>query len=390
MKTKNEILQNSLIWFGAGVSIAEIIAGTSFAPLGFFKGLLIIVIGHIIGCALFFFCGMIGAKTKKTAMGTVENSFGKAGSVFFAVLNVFQLVGWTAIMIYDGSIAAAGIFSVPSYVWCIVIGILIFIWIICGVKDLGWINKLAMGLLFILSLVLCFVVFTSRSGSIASAFDSITEGFALELSIAMPLSWLPLISDYTKDAQKPVGVTLGSTLTYGLTSIWMYVIGMAGAIFAGEPSIVTIMVKAGLGIAALVILVMSTVTTTFLDSWSAGISSESIQKKFNGKIVALVVTVIGTVAAIVYPMDDITDFLCLIGSVFAPMAAIQIADFFILKRTSEDKKIDIVNSVIWLIGFAVYRYLMTVDILIGSTVPAIVIVIVLCVVVRKIFTKKSA
>ena len=165
---------------------------------------------------------------------------------------------------------------------------------------------------------------------------------------------------------------------------------MAGAIFAGEPSIVTIMVKAGLGIAALVILVMSTVTTTFLDSWSAGISSESIQKKFNGKIVALAVTVIGTVAAIVYPMDDITDFLCLIGSVFAPMAAIQIADFFILKRTSEDKKIDIVNSVIWLIGFAVYRYLMTVDILIGSTVPAIVIVIVLCVVVRKIFTKKSA
>ena len=31
--------QSALIWFGAGVSIAEILTGTYFAPLGFAKGL---------------------------------------------------------------------------------------------------------------------------------------------------------------------------------------------------------------------------------------------------------------------------------------------------------------------------------------------------------------
>ena len=52
---------------------------------------------------------------------------------------------------------------------------------------------------------------------------------------------------------------------------------------------------------------------------------------------AIIITVIGTVGAIVYPMDDITDFLYLIGSVFAPMIAIQIADYFVIKESSEDK-----------------------------------------------------
>ncbi|WP_407436136.1 putative hydroxymethylpyrimidine transporter CytX [Treponema sp.] len=387
MKTKNEIVQNSLVWFGAGVSIAEIITGTYFAPLGFAKGFLTILAGHIIGCALFFLCGLIGAKTRKTAMGTVENSFGKTGSKFFAILNVLQLVGWTAIMIYDGSMATAEIFSIKPFVWCIIIGALIFVWILCGVKDLGWINRAVMGLLFVLSLVLCAVILKNGKTQNAAVFESLSFGLALELSIAMPLSWLPLISDYTKNAENHVGVTLGSTLTYGITSVWMYVIGMVAAIFTGEGNIVAIMVKSGLGVVALVILIMSTVTTTFLDSWSAGISSESIAKKLNGKTVALIVTVVGTVAAILYPMDNITDFLYLIGSVFAPMAAIQIADFYILKRSSEEKKVDVINAIIWIIGFIVYRLLMRVDIIIGNTIPAILIVIALCVAVRKVSKK---
>ena len=158
-----------------------------------------------------------------------------------------------------------------------------------------------------------------------------TFGAAVELSVAMPLSWLPLISDYTREAEKPVQATAVSAVVYGLVSCWMYVIGMGAAIFTGETDIAQIMVKAGLGIAGLLIIVFSTVTTTFLDAYSAGISSESLGEKIHGKWVAVVVTVIGIAGAILFPMDDITDFLYFIGSVFAPMIAIQIADFFILK-----------------------------------------------------------
>ena len=140
-----------------------------------------------------------------------------------------------------------------------------------------------------------------------------TFGAAVELSVAMPLSWLPLISDYTREAEKPVQATAVSAVVYGLVSCWMYVIGMGAAIFTGESDIAQIMVKAGLGIAGLLIIVFSTVTTTFLDAYSAGISSESLGEKINGKWVAVVVTVIGIAGAILFPMDDITDFLYFIG-----------------------------------------------------------------------------
>lgn len=154
-------------------------------------------------------------------------------------------------------------------------------------------------------------------------------------------------------------------------------------IFAQNAGIDQIMLKAGLGIAGLLIIVFSTVTTTYLDAYSAGVSSETIFSKINGKYMAIAVTIVGTIAAIIYPMDDITDFLYLIGSVFAPMIAIQIADFFIIKNNSEDKNVEITNIIIWVIGFILYRYLMTVDIIVGNTLPDMAVTVIICIIVSK-------
>lgn len=387
-KKGTSVFSNSLIWFGAGVSIAEIVTGTYLASLGMSKGILATIIGHLIGCTLLFLAGIIGAKTKKSSMETVKISFGQKGSILFSVLNAVQLAGWTAIMIYDGALSANGIFNTGNWVWCIVIGVLIIVWIIIGISNVEKINVVAMTALFILTIILCKVVFFDNHTITKITGDGLTFGAAVELAVAMPLSWLPLISDYTREAEKPVKATAASAIVYGLVSCWMYVIGMGAAIFAQNAGIDQIMLKAGLGIAGLLIIVFSTVTTTYLDAYSAGISSETISHKINGKYMAIAVTIIGTIAAIVYPMDDITDFLYLIGSVFAPMIAIQIADFFILKKSSEEKKVEVVNVVIWIVGFILYRYLMTVDIIVGNTLPDMVVTIIICVIVNKIIKNK--
>ena len=383
---RTSVFENGLIWFGAAVSIAEILTGTYFAPLGFAKGLLAILLGHIIGCAMLFFAGLIGGKVRKSAMETAKMSFGSKGALLFSVLNIIQLVGWTAIMIYDGALAVNGIFDIGNWIWCIIIGALITLWIMIGIKNLGKVNTVAMAALFILTIVLSFVIFGKGTMQNISG-DGMTFGAAVELSVAMPLSWLPLISDYTRDAKKPVKATAVSAITYGIVSLWMYVIGMGAAIFTGGSDIAQIMVKAGLGIAGLLIIVFSTVTTTFLDAYSAGVSSESLSSKISGKWVAVAVTVIGAVGAIFLPLTDITDFLYFIGSVFAPMIAIQIADFFILKQNKETSAFSIQNLIIWLIGFVIYRLLMHVDIVVGNTLPDMLITIVICVVVSKIRSK---
>lgn len=381
------LFENGLIWFGAGVSIAEILTGTYLAPLGMGKGLLAIIVGHIIGCLMLFLAGVIGGKVRKSAMETVKMSFGQKGSILFAVLNVLQLVGWTAIMIYDGALAADGVMNTGRWIWCLVIGALIILWIVIGITNLGKINTVAMAALFILTLILCKVIFTGSGAGVPSD-DSMTFGAAVELAVAMPLSWLPLISDYTREAKQPVKATAVSAIVYGVISCWMYLIGMGAAIYTGESDIAQIMVKAGLGIVGLLIIIFSTVTTTFLDAYSAGISSETLSHKLNGKYIAIAVTVVGALAAIVYPMDNITNFLYLIGSVFAPMIAIQIADFFLLKEDYSEKEIQISNMVLWIIGFILYRILMRIDIPVGNTLPDIAITVVLCLIWGKISKKK--
>ena len=383
---RTSVFENGLIWFGAAVSIAEILTGTYFAPLGFTKGLLAILIGHVIGCAMLFFAGLIGGKVRKSAMETAKMSFGSKGALLFSVLNIIQLVGWTAIMIYDGALAVNGIFDIGNWIWCIVIGALIVLWIMIGIKNLGKVNTVAMGALFVLTIILSFVIF-GKGSALNISGEGMTFGAAVELSVAMPLSWLPLISDYTREAKKPVKATAVSAITYGVVSCWMYIIGMGAAIFTGESDIAQIMVKAGLGIAGLLIIVFSTVTTTFLDAYSAGISSESLSVKINGKWVAVAVTIIGTVGAIFLPLADITDFLYFIGSVFAPMIAIQIADFFILKQNTGTSAFNIRNLMIWFVGFVVYRLLMRVDIIVGNTLPDMLITIALCVAVSKMRRK---
>ena len=382
---KTSTFQMSLIWFGAGVSLAEILSGTSFAALGMARGLAAILLGHVIGCTLFFLAGLIGGRTGRSAMETVKMSFGQKGGLLFAFLNVLQLVGWTAIMIYDGALAIGGIFQGGHWIWCLVIGGLIVVWILVGITNLGVINKVAMAALFVLTLVLCKVIFFSGASAGTVQGEAMSFGAAVELAVAMPLSWLPLISDYTREAEKPFQATLASTVTYGAVSCWMYIIGMGAALYTGESDIAVIMVKAGLGLAALVILVLSTVTTTFLDAWSAGISAESLSAKCSGKWTAVVVSVVGTAAAILFPMDDITGFLYLIGSVFAPMIAVQIADHFLLHRDRFSVALDGRNLVIWLIGFILYRLLMYVDIPVGYTLVDMLITAALCVAADRLF-----
>lgn len=382
-QTKTSVLSNGLIWFGAAVSIAEILTGTLVAPLGFGKGLLAILIGHVIGCTVLYLAGLIGANTQKSAMETVKMSFGQKGSLLFSSLNVLQLIGWTAVMIITGAAAANSILSIGGdFVWSILIGVLIIVWLLIGLKNISKVNIVAMGGLFILTIVMSTVIFNGRSDFTADG--SISFGTAVELSAAMPLSWLPLISDYTRTAANPKKATAVSALVYFIVSCWMYAIGLGAAIFTGESDVAKIMIGAGLGIIGLIIVIFSTVTTTFLDVYSAGVSSESISKKLKEKPVAIVVCVVGTMLAIFTPITQYENFLYLIGSVFAPMTAILITNYYILKKDRSTKGFDLVNLFIWGIGFAVYRVFMSIDTPLGNTLPVMAITAFICYIVNRI------
>ena len=375
---KNKLFGHGLIWFGAGVSIAEILTGTYLAPLGWETGIMAIVLGHLIGGVLFFLAGLVSARSGKSAMEAVKMAYGRYGGAFFAILNVLQLVGWTGIMIYDGALSAAGIWPIGNWVWCMVIGALIVLWIVVGVTQLGRMNTITMTALFILTVIMCIVIM-EETGTAPFSSEIISFGAALELSVSMPLSWLPVVGDYTRGAEEPAKAAFVSTLVYGLVSSWMFLIGMGAAILAGTGDIAQIMLRAGLGTVGLLIIVFSTVTTAFLDAFSAGISLEAVRTAVGkggeekGKKMAVFAATIGTVAAILFPMDDITGLLYLIGSVFAPMVAVLLGAFFVLKTDARNKACDWRNMFAWMVGFLLYRVLMGVDLPLGYTLPTVLL-----------------
>ncbi len=232
MNKKKNLLNNGLLWFGASISIAEILTGGLIAPLGFKKGILAIILGHVIGCTLLYFAGLIGTKSGLSSMESSRMSFGKYGSYVFSSLNILQLVGWTAIMIIGG----ANVLNAVSYtlfgfankaLWCMLISILIIIWILIGFENLGRLNVIAVGGLFILTIVLGIVIFKGANFKLSTISDNILSfGMAVELSVAMPLSWLPLIADYTRNNQNNKLITPISVFSYFLGSVWMYIIGL--------------------------------------------------------------------------------------------------------------------------------------------------------------------
>lgn len=379
---KTSLLDNGTLWFGAGVSIAEILAGTLLAPLGMTRAIEAILLGHLLGGILFYLVGLISARTGRTAMEAVKMAFGHKGGLFFAALNVIQLIGWTAIMIYDGALSSEALLGGSHPLACFLIGGLIVLWIALGAGGLSKVNRIAVTALFVLTLVLSAIVFRGGAHQQAAA-ETLSFGAALEIAISMPLSWLPVVGDYTCHAADGKKATLVSTISYNLVSCWMFVIGMGAALFAGSSEVGTIMLKAGLGAAGLFIIVFSTVTTTFLDALSAGISLTAIKGIGKEKQFAILTAVIGTAAAVCYPMDNITEFLYFIGSVFAPMAGVLIGCVLIGKRDFYQEACSWRNILVWTAGFIGYRYLMTLDIPVGCTLPDVVLVMLAAALVQK-------
>ena len=163
----------------------------------------------------------------------------------------------------------------------------------------------------------------------------------------------------------------------------MFVIGLGCALFAGSDDIAAVMAQAGMGVAILIV-VLSTVTTTFLDAQSAGVSAKGIHPKLDERVCGIAAAVLGTVLAIVAPVSGFEEFLYLIGSVFAPMAALVIADRFITRRDRRETPVDWRNVVLWALGFTLYRLSLAWDIPCGNTLPVMALIVAAAVLVHKL------
>jgi putative hydroxymethylpyrimidine transporter CytX len=389
-KTETKLGSWSLaaLWFGAAVSLAEIWSGGLLSPLGPVWGQVANLSGHLLGGLIFLGAAWISARERKNAMAVLARPFGAPGPKVFAVLNITQLVGWTAVMLITGALALDTVaksfgyadFLVPGK---LILGVLLLGWVIAGWKGVKTLNVVAVVLLLGLTIVISWLLLVKPDLAVPPKADPMTFPLGMELVLSLPVSWLPLIGDYTSRAKGQRSGTWASTLGYAAGSVWMFSTGLLGTLKTGQSDPTQLMVAAGLGIAGVVVILLSTVTTAFLDVYSAGISATALGKRIKDKPAALVFTVLGTLLALIFPMDQYVNFLYVLGAVFCPLYAVVLTDYFFFKQPTDRKTVRVWAFVAWAAGTGLYYVFMNLNSPIGMTIPTALLSALIYFVARK-------
>jgi len=331
------------VWFGAAVSMAEIATGALLADSEPALGMAAIVAGHLFGAALIFAAAWISWKRKENAIEVCGGTFGALGPRLFGILNVVQLVGWTAVMIVVGArsmdTVAVTAFGIRAEIaWRLAIGIIVLAVAIAGFGRMGAVGVISVAALACLCALLSAAVFFPgflpgtrlepiAAPAIGQAAPPVRMPFgdALELAVIMPLSWLPLVGDYVKGAKRGRRSCLSAALAYTAGGVWMYSLGFFSARLRGNADPVGLLGGA-LALPALAVVLLSTVTTAFLDVRSAGISLSTAAPPAGPGFGTIASGLLGIALALVAPVERYETFLAFIGSVFAPLYAVIFAE----------------------------------------------------------------
>lgn len=213
-------------------------------------------------------------------------------------------------------------------------------------------------------------------------------GGAIDLVVAMPLSWLPLIADYTRFGRKAGETFRGTILGYGIANIWFYALGAVYGLAAGggDALLTTALAQAGGGFALLLVLI-DEIDNAFADVHSAAVSTGTFWTGASVPLLSAAFGALCTLIALAVPMAKYQNFLLLIGSVFAPLFGVVLVDHFIVRKRRIDVEAladtqgryaysggwHMSAFIAWAFGIAAYQAINQWLPNLGATLPALVI-----------------
>jgi len=381
------------LWFSLGIGLMVLQTGALLAPgLGLSGGLLAIFLGTLVGVALLASVGVIGCDTGLSSMAALKLSLGSRGALLPALLNVLQLIGWGAFEIIVMRDAAsllgarafsdASVFSNPL-LWTLFFGALATLLAVSG--PLTFVRKVlrkwGIWLLLAACLWLTWNLFSKADlGALwAQKGDgSLPLAVGFDIAIAMPLSWLPLIADYSRFGKRAKKVFGGTAAGFFLGNVWLMSLGVAYTLaFAPSGEVNALLLAlagAGLGIPLLLILLDES-ENAFADIHSAAVSG-GVLWRLKVEHLALAIGVICTLIACFAPLAQYQNFLLLIGSVFAPLFGVVLVDHFLVRKRSAQVTTALFcwpALLAWAGGVSTYHLLANVYPDVGATLPALVL-----------------
>jgi putative hydroxymethylpyrimidine transporter CytX len=380
-------LDTFVLWADLGISFLVMVVGMFLVPgLGLAQALVATLVGALIGNLLLGLTATIGSDTGLPTMVLLRPVLGLRGSYAPSVLNVLQLIGWATfeviIMAQAAHTLSGRFFGSSSYLaWAIFFGTVTTLMAVGGpvlvVKQ--WLEKFAVWAVLLSTIWLTYAVTTSYDlgGLFAKAgTGEMSFWLAVDLVAVMPISWVPLVADYSRFARQRSAAFWGTGVGYFVPHVWFYALGAVLALAGGmvadpnAPIAPLLAAIAGLtaGWAAVVIILVDETDEAFANIYSAAVSIQNVLPGVRERTLSFMIGALAMVLAATIPLAQYESFLLLIGAVFVPLLGMWVADYFLLRGRHYDLAelyriggsywycggVNWLASVVWFAGFLLY------------------------------------
>ncbi|APW42628.1 purine-cytosine permease family protein [Rhodoferax saidenbachensis] len=386
------------LWFSLGVGLLVMQIGAYLVPaVGSRDAVVAIVLGSLVGSGLLAWTAKVGCDTGLTSAGLMHATYGSLFARLPVLLNIAQLIGWTTfelVVMRDGTAAigkqSTGLsldgFSgtlVTTLLWGSVLVLLLSGSMTTLVRKL--IGRFGLPLVVASLVWLSWQFGTQLQAQGWEAFWSRTgDGSmgmpaAMDLVMAMPVSWLPLVADYARHGRTGRSAMSGTWLGYAIANIWCYALGVV-VVSVAQPGVelVGALLLAQGGLIALSLILVDEIDNAYGDVYSGAVSAHSIKPKWSIRRWGVGLAVLCTGLALVLPMHSLEPFLLLLSSVFVPLYGVILGRLGLGQAASVSaRKVDYGAAAIWILGIAMYHALAAWAPQWGSTLPTLVVTFVL-------------
>lgn len=390
-------LSHASLWFSLGVGLLVMQVGAYLVPgVGTQDAIWAIVIGSVLGSALLAWTASIGCKTGLSSAGLMHHTFGSSFARLPVILNIVQLIGWTSfelVVMRDGTGALGqkvwGVTLSPvltTLLWGGLLTLLMTASMLTLVRQ--FVSRIGLPLVIASLLWLSWQFWHKLDAQGLDAFlnrqgdGSMGMLSAIDLVMAMPVSWLPLVADYARYGRSGKTTFGGTWLGYAIANIWCYGLGVL-VVSASEPGtdLVTALLLAQGGLVALGLILLDELDNAYGDVHSAGVSTQSL---LGGSLKpwAIGLAVLSTLLAMVLPMHSLEPFLLTLSSVFVPLFGVILGRMACNACTSSSlspstKTIDFSAAALWILGIACFHSVAKWAPQLGSALPTLALTFVL-------------
>jgi nucleobase:cation symporter-1, NCS1 family len=383
-------LSHASLWFSLGVGLLVMQVGAYLVPaVGTREALLAIVIGSILGSGLLAWTAKVGCDTGLSSAGLMHTVFGASLARLPVLLNIVQLVGWTTfelVVMREGTQAigqkvlgielstVAGTLLWGGLLTALMLGSMLTlvrqfvsrIGLPLVVLSLLWLSWHFIGVVQTQGLQ----AFLDRPGDGSMGFLS-----ALDLVIAMPVSWLPLVADYARHGRSGRSTLRGTWTGYAVANAWCYALGLLVASVSepGAPLVTALLLAQG-GLLALGLILLDELDNAYGDVYSGAVSASSLRPAWSVRQWGVGIGVVCTALACVLPMHSLEPFLLLLSSVFVPLYGVILGRLGGGAATpGKQRKVDLQAALIWCLGIAVFQGVGRFAPQWGSALPALLV-----------------